>query len=253
MVFVMWKTRHDAFVKKYGKVTFRHIAEAVNDSAGWLNIADKPEWGPFKFGHTHPNQSNSGLLTLVLMAYEFSGKQRDLTLSDITRAEFQDWLQSLEHGLTRHGGSLTNSTGPMVQQMVLRGPSQYDCVVLYENLAIEYLGAARERWGDLFVEYPDPNVWNDHPFYILRVPWSGDSERAAAARFLDFLMTEPVQRRALGYGFRPGNPSIPVRSADSPFITNEASGIRVDVPLMAEPPKAEVVNGLLSSFDRIAR
>ena len=39
-------------------------------------IAGKPEWGLFKFGHTHPDQSNSGLLTLVLMAYEFAGKRR---------------------------------------------------------------------------------------------------------------------------------------------------------------------------------
>ena len=50
--------------------------------------------------------------------------------------------------------------------MVLRGPSQYDCVIIYENLAIEYLEAARDRWGELRVDYPVPNIWNEHPYYI---------------------------------------------------------------------------------------
>jgi hypothetical protein len=253
MVFLMWKDRRDAFVKRYGKVSFRSIAEAVQEPGGWSTLANRPEWGLFKFGHTHPNKSNSGMLTLVLMAYEFAGKQRDLSVGDITRPEFQEWLGNLEHGLTRHGGSLTNSSGTMMQEMVLRGPSQYDGLVLYENLAIDYMAAARERWGDLYVDYPVPNMWNDHPYYILDVPWSDAKVRAAANRFLEFLMTEPMQRRAIEHGFRPGNPSVPVRFPESPIAKHESAGIKYDVPLMAEPPKAEVLLKLLGSFSRIEK
>ena len=93
-----------------------------------------------------------------------------------------------------------------MREMVLRGPSQYDCVLVYENLTIDYLEAARDRWGELRVDYPEPNIWNEHPYYILDVPWSDPAHRAAAGEYLAFLMTRPVQLRALEHGFRPETP-----------------------------------------------
>jgi hypothetical protein len=251
MVFVMWAPRYEAFVKRYGAVNFRNLAEAAREPGGWGAIAGKPEWGVFKFGHAHPGKSNSGLLTLALTAYEFAHKQRGLTVADVTAADFQAWLAGFERAVTRHGGSLTPSTGTLMKEMVNRGPSQYDCLTLYENLAIEFQNQARDRWGELRVIYPDPGLWNEHPYYVLDVPWSGPDERAAANRFLDFLLTEPVQRRALEHGFRPGNPSVPVRSADSPLLQAEAIGVKLDVPPMAEPPRADVVTNLLSTFERV--
>jgi hypothetical protein len=125
--------------------------------------------------------------------------------------------------------------------------------MLYENLAIDYLGAARDRWGELHVDYPEPNVWNEHPYYVLDVPWSSQAQRDAAAAFLKFLMSEPVQRRALAHGFRPGNPAVPVRGPDSPLVRHEARGLKPDLPRMVEPPSADVVNDLLASFRRLER
>src|SRR6185436_471639 len=83
MVFVMWAERHEAFVAKYGEVSFRSLGQALAEPSGWQAIAGKPEWGLFKVGHTHPNQSNSGLMTLVLMAYDYHAKARGLELKDI--------------------------------------------------------------------------------------------------------------------------------------------------------------------------
>ena len=139
----------------------------------------------------------------------------------------------------------------MTHEMVLRGPSQYDCLMLYENLAVDYLEQARGLWGDLHVAYPVPNLWNDHPYYILNVPWSDPEVRTAAGRFLDFLLSEPIQRQALEHGFRPGNPAVAVRSTESSLVRAESFGVRLDVPSMAEPPRAEVIEALLSSFQRI--
>jgi ABC-type sulfate transport system substrate-binding protein len=138
-----------------------------------------------------------------------------------------------------------------MKEMVLRGPSQYDALILYENLAVDFMDEARGLWGELRVAYPEPNLWNEHPYYVLDAPWSGPAERAAANRFLDFLLSEPVQRRALEHGFRPGNPSVPVRSADSPLVRAERYGVRLNVPPMAEPPRAEVVTNLLGTFRRV--
>ncbi|MBV8558251.1 MAG: substrate-binding domain-containing protein, partial [Planctomycetaceae bacterium] len=253
MVFVMWKERHEAFVKKYKEVSFETIGRAMREPGGWTTIADKPSWGFFKFGHTHPNKSNSGLLTLVLMAYEFTGKVSNLSLADITQPAFQSWLQAFERGVSRPVGALTHSTGTLMEEMVLRGPSQYDCLVVYENLAIDYMAAARQHWGELHVVYPARSMWNEHPYYILDVPWSDVDHREAARTFLTFLMSEPIQRSALDHGFRPGDPSIPVRFPESPLVKNEKYGLMIEVPTMCSPPKAEVLRNLLGSFLRIER
>jgi serine/threonine-protein kinase len=251
MVFVMWKSRHEPFVKKYSKVGFRTIAAAMQERGGWGTISNQADWGRFKFGHTHPDQSNSGFLALVLLAYEYSQKDRNLTHDDIARREFQEWLKSFEQGVARPGGSLAHSTGTLMKEMVLRGPSQYDCLIMYENLAIDYLDAARDRWGELHVDYPDPNIWNEHPYYILDVPWSDAHQRAAAAVFLKFLMSEPIQKKALDHGFRPGSPSVSVRFPDSPLIRHASHGIKLELPRMCEPPKYDVVQDLLASSRRI--
>ena len=50
------------------------LGQAMKEPEGWGKIAGQPEWGLFKFGHTDPNKSNSGLQALVLMAYEFAGQ-----------------------------------------------------------------------------------------------------------------------------------------------------------------------------------
>src|SRR5260221_8058317 len=78
MVFIMWDERYQAFQKKYGEVSFDAIAKALLEPTGWQAIAGKPEWGLFKFGHTNPNASNSGLVTLTLMSYEHAKKTKGL-------------------------------------------------------------------------------------------------------------------------------------------------------------------------------
>ena len=253
MVFVMWKERADALPKDGGGLTFQGIDAAMHAEGGWRTLAEKPEWGFFKFSHTHPNKSNSGLLTLVLMAYDFHGKQRGLTLSDITDPKFQTWLRKFESGVARPSGQLSHSTGTLMREMVLRGPSSYDALMVYENLAIDYLRAARGRWGELTVTYPKRNMWNENPYYVLDVPWSNKEHRRAAREFLEFLMSERIQRRALDSGFRPGNPSVPIRFPESPFVRYQQQGLRIDVPSVCEPPTADVLTNLLASFQRIER
>ncbi len=246
MVFVMWAERHDAFVAKYHEVTFVTLGQALREPAGWDAIARKPEWGIFKFGHTHPNQSNSGLMTLVLMAYDFHKKNRGLSLKDILNPEFQAWMNGVE-GAT---SGMSNSTGNMMRDMVLRGPSSFDALCVYENVVIDYLKSAEGRWGELRVAYPARNAWNDNPYYILDAPWSSPDQRAAAGEFLDFLLSEPIQRESLKHGFRPGNPTVPIKFPESPFVAYERFGLRVDLGEVCESPKAEVLNNLLAIWQR---
>ncbi len=114
--------------------------------------------------------------------------------------------------------------------------------------------AATQRWGtegEFYIAYPDANAWNEHPYYILDVPWSDDRQTKAAADFLEFRMSEPVQRRALDHGFRPGNPAVPVNSLDSPLVGNRKYGLKLNLHVICEPPSADVTMNLLGSFRRL--
>ena len=246
MVFVVWDERYQAFVQKYKAMSLQSVSEALKARGGWDEIAHHPEWGVFKFGHTHPNQSNSGLMTIVLAAYSYHHKTKDLTLKDILDVGFQQWLEELERGST----GMSNSTGNMMKEMVLKGPSSYDAIFVYESVAIDYLKNAEGRWGNLRVVYPEYNAWADSPYYILNASWSTSDQRKAADTFLNFLLTEAIQKESLNHGFRPANPSVPIKFADSPFVLYAGNGIQVDLQKICEPPKAEVVNNLLASWQR---
>jgi len=63
MVFVIWEERYQALIQKYKSLNFTTIAQALQEKGGWNAIAQKPEWGLFKLGHTHPTKSNSGMKT----------------------------------------------------------------------------------------------------------------------------------------------------------------------------------------------
>ena len=246
MVFVMWAERYRAFQAKGGSVSFDTIARGLGEKTGWAGIAGKPEWGLFKFGHTHPNESNSGLMTLVLMAYEFHKKARCLELKDVLDPGFQTWMADFERGVS----GLSNSTGTMMRDMVLRGPSTYDGLFVYESVVIDYLKSAEGRWGELRVEYPRRNMWNDNPYYVLDVPWSSPEQRKAAERFMQFLLSVPVQQRSLEHGFRPGNPEVPVKAAGSPFLAYQRFGLKADIGEICDTPRAEVMTNLLASWQR---
>ena len=176
-------------------------------------------------------------MTLVLMGYDFQDKSRDLTLGDITAPDFQDWM----NGIERAARFTVESTGTLMRDMVLKGPSTYDCLFVYESVVIDYLKNAEGRSGRLHVEYPKYNMWNDNPYYILDAPWSTPDQRQASQVFLEYLMSEPVQKQSLTHGFRPGDPNVPIKFPESPFVQYESYGLKVNLPVVCDPPKPEVI------------
>jgi ABC-type glycerol-3-phosphate transport system substrate-binding protein len=246
MVFVMWEERYQEFQKHYGNVDFDTVNRALHEPAGWQTIGGHPDWGLFKFGHTNPGESNSGIQALLLAGHSYFKKSSDLTVADVTDAGFQTWLGRLESATN----SDSNSTGNLMREMVLKGPSSYDALLVYESVAIDYLKNAEGRWGALHVVYPEYNSWNDSPYYILNATWSSDDQKKAAGQFLDFLMSEPIQRESIVHGFRPADPNVPIRTPNSPWTLFVANGIKIDLGKICAPPRAEVATNLLASWQR---
>lgn len=247
MVFVFWEKRYLA-LSLGGDLepdSFRAIGKALAEPTGWAGLAKQPDWGFLKFGHAHPNQSSSGLMTLVLMAYSFHDT-RELSMAQVLDAGFQQWLTGFEKAVS----GLNSSTGDQMKDMVLKGPSAYDGLCVYESVVIDFLRNAQGRWGELRVVYPNPTMWADNPCLVLDAPWSSPEQRAAAARLLGFLLSEPVQRQALVHGLRPGNPAVPIKGPDSPFTAFALQGLRIDLPRVVDNPKPDVVQNLLAGWQR---
>jgi ABC-type Fe3+ transport system substrate-binding protein len=246
MVLVMWKSRYEAFTAKCPTVSLRTINFAMRARGGWATIAGRPAWGSFKFGHTHPNQSNSGLMTLIMLACEFHGKKSGLTVSEIMSPQFQDYLTEFRAGVA----GVSHSTGTLMKEMTLKGPTCYDALLVYENLAIEYAESAEGRWDALRVIYPEYNLWNENPYCILNTPWTTPEHQRAAEKFLAFLLSETVQTRALDFGFRPANPRVPVKGPNSPFEKYAKYGLTVDLATTCKVPSREVLENLQQSWIR---
>ncbi len=250
LVLVAWEDRGNVLTDKGTKpLDWRRLHEVVSSTKGWPAIGGPAEWGLVRLGHTDPTQSNSGLQALILMAYEFHDKTSNLELADVLDPEFQKFVTTVEKGVPKFG----RSTGTFMKDMILFGPSKYDLVVSYENLAIEQLPNAQGRWGNLRVYYPRNTMWSSHPVALLDAPWVTPEQRAAGGKLIEYLRGPEAQRRALRYGFRPSDPSVPIltEDADNPFSAAKAYGVTVDVPPAIEPPPGPVISNLMEMWSRL--
>ena len=65
--------------------------------------------------------------------------------------------------------------------------------------------------------YPkEGTFWADHPVGLVQQPWVTPEKKEAANAYIDYLLAEPQQRRAMEFGFRPALTSIPVGEPIAP-------------------------------------
>ena len=224
------------------------LHQGEQDPKGW-GAKGHPEWGPFKLGHTQPEFSNSGLLSVLAEAYAGAKKTRGLAAADLANKGTRDFVSGVERTIVHYG----KSTGLFAEKMIERGPTYLSAAVLYENLVISQIENAQGRWGNLRVYYPETTLWSDHPVALLQGEWVSDAQKAAARSFIAFLKSRPIQERALAYGFRSADPSVPIRTADdqNPYARLEPYGVKVEVPPVATPPDGPVIRNMLTMWSRV--
>jgi Ca-activated chloride channel family protein len=93
--------------------------------------------------------------------------------------------------------------------------------------------------------YPEEGtLWSDNPLVVLDAEWVDADEQAAARRFVEFVQRPANQEKVLRYGFRPGNPDVPVRSPIA-----DANGVDPSQPrTLLEVPSPSVVVGVLDAW-----
>ena len=251
LVFAIWKERAQVLQKHYGndKIDWPAIHNAVTLKNGWSDIGGQQDWGAVKFGQTRPDQSNSGLLTITLMAYSYFSEQHGLTTAQVDDSGFLSYFQDIEGTVTAFG----RSSGTFLQNVAIpMGPASYDIVTTYENLVLTLQQQATKRWGQaLQLFYPGLNIVSDHPFAILQGSWVSQEQQMAAQVFRDFLLSETQQRAALTSGFRPSNPQVQItdKIPNNPFLGQTADiQINTTIQPLAQAPGGNAVNELIKQW-----
>lgn len=248
VVIAMWRPMAQAIGWPDEPIGWSDIAALATSDEGWAAYG-YPEWGEFKLGHTHPNHSNSGIVSVIAETYAGAGKQRDLTLEDLADPAVQAFLADVESAIIHYG----RSTGFFATRMFETGPSYLSAAVLYENLVVAQESARLAGETDqlpVVAIYPaEGTFWSNHPYAILNAPWVTDEQKAAAALFRDFLLDRPQQLRALEYGFRPADPNIPLASP-----LDAAHGIDPAQPqTVLEVPSADVIAGIEEMWRQVKK
>ena len=172
--------------------------------------------------HTDPRLSNSGYMTTIMAVAAASGlPSENLTMSDLTDSDNQQWLKDFESSAILYG----KSTGFLARYMKNQGPEDLSFAFLYENLIRDI--SSTSVGGKVIAIYPEEGtLYSDHPFCILDADWITAEQRNVAEEFLTFLNKYETVVSAMETGFRPINTSIPL---DPEVFNYETNGISLNI------------------------
>jgi Ca-activated chloride channel family protein len=239
VVIAMWKPMAQALGWPDKELGWADIAAEASSAQGWTAYG-YPEWGAFKFGHTHPGYSNSGIVSIIAEAYAGAGKQHGLMLDDLSNPKVQQFMTDVESSIIHYG----TSTGFFSDRMFQRGPSYLSAAVMYENLVVaqesKRLSGASTQLPVVAIYPKEGTFWANHPYCILNAPWVTDKLKAAATDFENYLLDKPQQLKAVELGFRSSDPSIPLTSP-----LDAQHGVDPTQPkTVLEIPSVPVINGI---------
>lgn len=207
LVIGIWKPMAEALGWPQRPLGWSDLVKVARDPRGW-GAFERPEWGSFKLGHTSPEYSTSGLLSVLAIAAAAKPAAGRGSV-DVADPEVGKFLAAVEDSVVHYG----KSTGFFANKMLARGPGYLSAAVLYENLVIESYARATPSELPLIALYPvEGTFWADHPYAILDAPWVSAEHREAAALLQRALRDRPAQERAVALGFRSSDPAIPVTS-----------------------------------------
>lgn len=255
LVLLSWKQRAQKLLSHYHVTTLDWpTLFSAFQASSWAALGGLQSWGRVKFGQTVPKESNSGLLTVTLLAYRHFNEPRSLTPNQFdASSNYWNYLDVFEQAVNSFGCS----SGTYLKALINAGSAQADVIATYENLALTSQSGLSGQ--SLLIYYPSPNILSDHPFAVLRGDWVTDEQSQAALQFRDFLLAQQQQVLALSYGFRPGPTNYGISLQDSnvtganPFI--KYAGLFPNnqpdpVQSLAKVPGGDVVDALITGWDR---
>lgn len=242
--FAMWRPMAEALGWPDKPIGWDVLVRLSEDPEGWTGLGH-PEWGQFKFGHTHPGFSNSGMLMMIALAYAEVGKTSGLTANDVYSEQVIEAFKGLEQNTYHYG--IQNR--PLMQLLATRGPNYLHAITSSEA---EVLKANKEyadvlRFPLVFIFPAQGTYWSEQPYCILNAEWVSEEQRQAAKIFLEYLLAREQQNMTIDYYLRPVDESISLRS---PLTLDNGTDPRVTrskVVALASP-SADVSSAVIDVF-----
>jgi Ca-activated chloride channel homolog len=239
VVIAMWKPMAEAIGWGKKPLGWADLLALSRNPKGW-EAYGYPQWGKFKFGHTHPEFSNSGLISLFAEAYAASGKTAGLKLTDLEKPQTKQFIAGVEQSVVHYG----SSTGFFGRKMFANGPEYLSAAVLYESMVAESYSEKNLQFPIVAIYPKEGTFWSDHPVGIVERDWVTPEHREAAKIYIQYLLARPQQEKALQYGFRPASLDVTLAA---PLDADH--GIDPKEPKTTlEVPPVEVINGILQSW-----
>jgi Ca-activated chloride channel family protein len=197
LVIAMWERLADAYGYPRRPLGYDELGELA--TGGWATVG-RPQFGAFKYVHTNPDFSTSGLSAVTASYFAAVGKREGLTAEDVARARPQ--VRRLERSIVHYG----DTTLFISDELRRRGLGYASAVAMEEITLIEFNREAGD--GERLVAvYPEEGTFfSDNPLITLRGDWVTPEQAAAAKVFASFLADTVTPELAGRHGFRPADP-----------------------------------------------
>lgn len=242
--FAMWRPMAEALGWPDQPISWDDLVALSADPNGWASLGH-PEWGLFKFGHTHPDFSNTGLLMLTALAYSTLGQTSGLSPDQIYGQQVINAFANLEQNTYHYG--IQNR--PLMQLLAQRGPDYLHAITSSEA---EVLKANAEfadimRFPLVFIFPAEGTYWSEQPYCILDAEWVTEAQAEAAAIFRQYLLDRAQQEMAVNYYLRPVDSSIPLHAPLALENGTDPTVTRDRIPPL-QSPSAEVAEAIKDVF-----
>lgn len=247
---VMWRPMAEALGWPDTLISWNDIVALANNPEGW-GAYGHPEWGQFKFGHPHPEHSNSAMLFTVAIVYSAAGTTDNLTVGMVKSSQVVESLRAIERRVYHYGKLSTD----LLQRMTDRGPDYLHATTSYEGNVIRWNRdhAAELRFPLAFIAPAGGTFWVEHPFCILdNVDWVTEEQAQAAEMFRDYILAPEQQSLAVNWGLRPADSTvelddpIALENGAVPFVT------QAQTPHLGYPPD-DIVGHILDVWHQVKK
>jgi len=253
VVMAIWESRLNAIREHVGyeDVGWEELIEVFNSPNGWCDYGVENCRRTVYYGHTDPLVSSTALSTLIgefyAAAQENNINEDRLSLATVRNPDVQNSVRAIEN-LIRHYSSRTTE----FREYIAQGPEYLDFVALEENdvIAINRGQTQYQPPEQLVALYPkEGTFWHEHPMGIVNADWVTQEQRDAAAVFVDYVLTQPVQELIMTYGFRPANPDVEL---GFPFVPE--NGVDASQPrTVLNVPAPDVIAAVQQSWSFVKK
>jgi Ca-activated chloride channel homolog len=239
LVIAMWKPMAQALGWPKKQIDFKQIIKLATATNGWASVG--AQFGPFKYVHTNPDFSTSGVEAVADSYYAFAGKREGLTAADVARVAPS--VKKVESSIVHYG----DNTLFIADQLKKHGQGYASAVAMEEATLLEFNRTQAAGAPKLVALYPAEGTFvSDNPFQILNGSWVSADQRKAAEEFQKFLADEIDPGLAGQFGFRSGDP----KARPSGMVSSASGADPAQPKIELKVPEPKVLDKLIVTWRR---